>query len=478
MIPMRVSHSVTTSVVPLYRGDRIERDLVVVVDADTVVGDARGITRNDLLLGLATHEHIDLYRYADGGPPSETPLLEPENWRSAPIGWLLLETADPDSLASHSVIYSDGHRISETAIFDGLVDRYARSVGKASCGDSADQIERAALILAAANSMGADILVTAREALLSGRPFEITDGLTVASPSEAIPLLALSIRSRGEYFATKSAQFAATFNKGLYLQRSLQVFLPKLADVSVRVNQLGQARQIAALGLLAGALQRRLARVLERRDAMWRLINQSQDYDVSEDTLAEIDSLLTFLMSAWDALAKTTNCVLEMDTKPRNVGWQKTDWLKALSTRDPGLSAMFSPPAQPARALEILRLLRNCIHDEGLDAVMVQTSSRTRATWIVLPAWQVSQITAAMEAIKPLGKWGIRHGSRGPRYAEAGPLIEALLLESLTALNTVTGRLNEILTPITAAPDWGPPSTAYEALLSLHIQWQMGLGDA
>jgi hypothetical protein len=458
-------------------GDRVERDLLIIIDADTVQGDSEGIKTNDLLLGLATYKHVKMYRYADDGPPPATPTFEPEFWKPAAIGWLVAEESESEELTSHTVTYSDGDHITDSAIFSDLVPHFAKTMGSSSTGIAIEQLERDSLMLMAASVIGADILITTRDTLLAGRPFDTPETITVASPAEAIPMLGLYIRSRGEYFATKAARFAFTSNKGLYWQRATGLYIPNLLNVTARAEQLAQARGTRTLGLLAFAVQRRLARVFERRDGIWRLIDQKLDRDIAEDTLAAVDALLTFLMSASDALAKVADGVLGTNVESAFVGWQKKDWLKAITKKDAALGALFSASAQPALALDVLRLLRNCIHDEGLDAVAVQASSRTRQAWIVLPALQAAAITNAMIKLEPLAKWGVHEGPDGSRYAEVGRLIETLLLETLTALNSAIERLDQILETMTTTPNFGAKSLVNEALLSLHIQWQVGLGE-
>ena len=241
---MRVSKSSSSADVPLYKGDRVERDLLVIIDADTVRGDPEGTKANDLLLGLATYEHIKMYQYSDDGPPAGTPTLEPEFWKPAAIGWLVAKKDDPGGLASHAVTYSDGHHITDAAIVGGLVPHFAERLRNASIGDMAEQLEKDSLMLMAASGIHADILVTARASLHAARPFDTPEIITVASPSEAIPLLGLYIRSRGEYFATKTARVAFTFNRGLYWQRSSELYVPNLPNMTARAAQLGEPSQV------------------------------------------------------------------------------------------------------------------------------------------------------------------------------------------------------------------------------------------
>ena len=81
-----------------------------------------------------------------------------------------------------------------------------------------------------------------------------------------------------------------------------------------------------------------------------------------------------------------------------------------------------------------------------------------------------------MIKLQPLKTWGVHGDLHGSSYAEIGPLIETLLVEMLAALSSVIERLGEILETMTMAPGPGSQSQVNEALLSLHIQWQVGLG--
>lgn len=474
---MTVSSSSRGLATAVYKGDRAERDLVIIIDADTVSGDPEKSGISDLLLGLATYEHVKMYRYADDGPPPGTPTLDLEFWKPAAIGWLVCTESEPEAITSHSVTYSDGKQTSNTAIIAGLVSHFTKRLEEASPGPSDARLERDSLLLLAASTIGADILVTARPSLLRGRPFDTPTAITIATPADAIPLLGLYMRTRGDYFATKTARSAFTFSRGLYWQRASSIYAPALPNVVARAMQLAQTRRTPVLERLALATRRRLARVLERRDGIWRLINQTQDQDVAEDLLTAVDSLLTFLMSASDALAKVADAVLVTNVSPANIGWQKKDWLKAIAKKDSVLAALFVDSAQPAQAIEVLRLLRNCIHDEGLDAVAVHVSSRRQETWIIPPTGQATAITNAMLKRRPLDEWGVHAELDGSVYAEIGRLIETLLIEVLAALSSVLERLGQILEPMTTNGQSEPKSQLNEALLSLHIQWQVGLGQ-
>jgi hypothetical protein len=474
---MRVPPSSSTLKKPLYQGDRVERDLLVVIDANTVSGNPDAVGVNDLVFGLSTHDHVKMYLYGDDGPPEGTPMMKTDFWPDAAIGWLVAETDEPDGITSHSLTYSDGKHSTTGGVIRGLMERFAQTLARANGSASSDVFEKDSLLVVAASEIYADILITNRPSLLAARPINTPEPITIATPAEALSLLGLYIRSRGDYLPTKGASFTFQYNKGHYWQDAVLLHVPNLLELTGRAALLDRSRGSSHLQLFSYAALRRLTRVFERRDAIWRLIDQKQDSDIAEDTLAALDSLLMFLMSAADVLAKLADGILGTTTNPINVGWQKPDWRKAITKKDATLGAAFADGTKPTTALKVLRLLRNCIHDEGLDSIAVQPPTRIQETWIVLPRSQATPITEAMKTHAPLTKWGVHDGPDGSRYVEVGALMETLLVEVLSALNVAAARLGKILETLTPAPPPLPKSQVNEALIALHIQWQIGLGE-
>src|SRR4051812_14826088 len=107
---------------PLFRGDRVERDLLVVIDADTADGDASGIARVDLIAALVTDDQIDSYKWSDDGAPDSAAQMTTDWWPPVAIGWLVAEAAPPGGLTSHTLTHSDGDQITHHAIVSGLVN--------------------------------------------------------------------------------------------------------------------------------------------------------------------------------------------------------------------------------------------------------------------------------------------------------------------------------------------------------------------
>lgn len=462
---------------PLYRADRVERKLLVVVDLDSVTDNAEAIDIGGLLLGLLGHDQIDTFRYSDNGPPAGTPVMETEWSDPATIGWLVATPdAEPDQMTSHRLTHADGEHISWGAIVFGLVGAVSMMIARSNEAGAAYEAD--ATLVLAASEIGADILVTNRPALLAARPLATPRPITVVSTAEAVPLVGLYLRSRGEYIRTKSGRFTATFNKGLFWLEAVWMHAPSGRNVLARTLMLDQARATNILGPLADIAIRRIARAFERRDSIWRLIDQPLDLDVSEDTLAALDSFLTFLMGSADALARLAHNVLQLQVKgePASIAWQKGDWLKALKAKSADTAAIFAPRSDGHAALEILRLLRNTIHAEGLDAVAVGAGPQNPAVWVRLSTTEGPLIAAAIDQLGMRDAWGLHVGADRRFLIAVGPLVENVLLNMLNVFRRIFEELEKVLLTMTGdLPPKGAP-TLNEDLLALHLQWQVGLG--
>jgi hypothetical protein len=450
---------------------------MVVMDADTLVVTADTVDITGLLLGMLLHEELGVYRYADAGPPAGTPSTDSEYYPSASIGWLVATPDEkPDGFRSHGLTYSDGHHVSRRALVGELIEHVSRKIAGTNDAPVTDRAD--AILTLAASEIGADILITNRPALLRTRPQGMTGSLTIVSTSEALPLIGLYLRSRGEYIVSKAPEVTVLYNKGLFWEEAARLHVANSREVLARSFMLDVARNTEELGALTYAALRRMARSFERRDSIWRLIDQHQDRDIAEDTLSALDSFLLFLMGAADALARMTHGILQLEVKggPASIGWQKKDWLKAVKARAPKLAALLGQGSRESDAIEVLRLLRNTIHAEGLDAVSLAPSARVALTWVRLPKIDGTEIAAAIDRLGTRDDWGL-HVSNNDRYfIEVGPLVENVMLEMLTVFRGIFVCLEEILRAITDDPPPPESSTLNEDLMALHLQWQVGLG--
>ena len=473
------THKETRTDTPLYRGSAPERNLVVVVDADSVEDAQEALTRDGLLTGLLADASIVVYRYSDVGAPADAEMFTTDFWPPAPIGWLIATPQPDNGMTSHALICSDNDRLKHAALVSGLVPSVAAMIAKSPSVTAVGPFGSDALLLLAASEMGADILVTNRPSLLQSRPLNTPERIAVFSTAEALGAIGLYLRARGKYFATKSQRGAITYNQGNFWDSAVRLYVRDYFDVAGRALQLDQNRGADGLVLFAFSSIRRAARALERRDAVWRHINQNQDRDVAEDTLAIVESMLLFLMGSLDVTAKFVDGVFAINVSGGNpaIGWQKQKWMKGLSAKAGLVAELFKPGSSGAATVETLRLLRNTIHDVGLEAVSVHASNREQLTWVSVPEADKDDILAGIAKLGGNDKWGIHICDDGKTFIDVGPLTENLIACTFYLLGDVYAAAAVELAAITHKPPLDPDPTFNEELVDLHLQWQLSLDE-
>jgi hypothetical protein len=474
MLPMRVAPQSKT---PLYLGDHVERPMLVVLDTDTIQATNDPIDSTALLLGFLLHGGVEVYRYSDHGAPAGTPVADFEWFPPASIGWLTVVPLGQPGIASHRLIYSDGEHLNETAIVDGQIVAVSGALARSSPGLSATELTADATLMLAASEIGADVLITNRPSVLAERQLSLSNGLTVANTAEATGILGLFFRSRRDFIATKAAHGTFTYNKGLFWQTAVGIHLPNWLDVVGRGYLLDISRgDGSSAGTLIAASVRKLSRTFERRDAIWRLIDQKQDRDIAEDSLAAFDSFLVFLMGSFDALARATNGILQLGAEPRFAGWQFKKWTGLLRAANPQIASLFVTGSRHRASIELLGSLRNLIHAEGLDSIAVGPSHRAQATWIIVPSADAGKLLAAVDLLGDRDEWGLHLDTTGRVMFELCRLVENLLLNCLSSTRAIFAAIGLALETMTASPPIAPDSGVNDDLLHLHIQWQLGLG--
>lgn len=430
----------------------VRRRLLVVVDNDTIDLDALDTADSSLLAGLLKDDDIEFYRFSDHGVPKSVRTLDTEVWGSAPIGWLqVVPDEKPDALRSHGLQWSDGKSIHEGALGGDSVPAIAMGIARARDEEPRFEGTSDALLVAAADEMGADVLITRRHGLHSLRS-NFVHGLTIVDVADAVSFAGLFLRSRGKYLGAASPQFVLRLSKTRFFEASALLFLPHQLEVVDRSRILATDRSKQDAAGLATAAFRRISRSIERRDQVWRLMSQPQDIDVAEDMLAIYEALLASLMGALDATARLAHIVYRLPGQVHLVGWQKRQWSTELKTHAPRLwEAVYAEPGHMS-VLTALRLLRNSIHAEGLESVGLQERHRTVATWIEIPRSEGQQIADAASQTAPLTVWGIERLATGIFLADPGRLMERLIRSILNLLADVQAELAVDLRALTKTP--------------------------
>ena len=461
------------------------------IDAELLGGDTGAWTIENLLTDLLTHEDIQFWRYSDDGPPPGTPHRTSTSGQRVAVGWTVVKLAPPGGLATHTLSWSvDKQAFHTELVGEPVLSASTDSRTKAYEALDPDQAlahrTADAVAACAARQIKADLYITNRE-YLHRLTRSIGEGVTFCIPRDAVALVALYLRTQGEFLIWKDPGSGTwyRFDKGLYYWVGARELLPAgwrwfTACVAHAAAQ-DWAPDPDELTHLGGAVFQRITRVLQARDGLLRAMNCKQDNNVAEDALSALDVCLVFLLGALDAAARVAHRVLCL--QPDHVhraGWQRSSWLQDVAAKAPSLAAVVTAGTSGADTLTILRLLRNTVHEAGLPALAVGLPGSREGTLVGLPRAKSGQILEAADRRGGREVWGLRELLPGRLHAEPDVLLERLLPAVIELLNELMSAtpVEELSGVSLKSEDMVPPDgrgTAFGERERRSIRWQLGL---
>jgi hypothetical protein len=445
------------------------------------------LTKGELLTGLLQHELVQMYRYADNGPPPEV-APDPEH-PNVYDGWAVVSDPTPTH-STWQVVYRSspstwtvggviGNAV-ELATHDASVDVY-RDIGATQASERRRADALASQV--AEQALGADIYVTERS-YLHVVQWPLTRGLTVCTVEDALPLLGLYFRAQHEY----PVGLKFNFNHGLFYWVGTRELLPEAWRWYAACVQHGTGTSDDSIIVLGGSLLQRVQRALEARDAVHVALNQPQNNDTRQEALSHLDVALVFLMGAVDVAARVVHRVLALPPgNEHRAAWQNQrlgGWLDQVRAVDSKLAAVVDTNTTGANVLTILRLLRNSVHGASLQGLAVVQSGAPLQSLVGLPPRDEADLLASMDALGGRTTWGVRHALPGRVHVDPGVFVDRLFVEVVLLLNdlmanTPMERLGHVsLSPADCIP---PPPAAhgqlaepFEPWIRTSIRWQLG----
>jgi hypothetical protein len=214
----------------------------------------------------------------------------------------------------------------------------------------------------------ADLVITGREWLLAERGRRHGRHLaSIVSPDEAVALMGLYLRWHHQPVIVGGA--AVGWHPTRMRRSAAFVAMPGFE----RWNQAGRVWFDTDGDLTLESLNQtcltRVSRAFKFRDNIFGLSATMVGHE-PEEMLCELDSLLFSLVGAFDVAARIVDHLLGLHTR-RVKGWQDLDarrgWQARLQTRASALYDYTADGTEMQRAFEVLRWLRNSVHNEALD---------------------------------------------------------------------------------------------------------------
>lgn len=333
-----------------------------------------------------------------------------------------------------------------------------------------------------ANAIGADIFITNRP-YLHAMSWKLADGVTFLDIDEALPTLGLYLRAHQMYVTSRSPdrRGTSTMNRGLFFWVGTREQLPsawRWFAACVQHSTGGVGDNLLYLGQ---SVLQRVERALQVRDEVHVGLNKPQNNDTADEALSSMDVVLLLLMGAVDATARVAHQVLGLSSQPYLAAWQRNAWITEVTAATPSLGALFQPGTNELHAHTILRLLRNSIHGEALQALGVGSGRQRERTLVSLPASEEPALRAAFNALGGLSNWGVEELIPGRLHFDPGVLLEQLFPRVLAMLNAIMDETpveslaHVALRPEDSAPPTGPHSGAFMEVNRQSIRWQLGL---
>ena len=478
----------------LFRSISTLRGLRVVIDAE-LWDDGYGVkTVEKLLSGFLTCPGIEFWRYTENDPPGHAPWRRSSSGGRIAVGWMNAKhvpSSDPDRYLLSYVAHDMGIQwdlAGEPSIF-ALHDRRTIAYEALEPDEAMARRIADAVAVRAAHQAKADLYVTEREYLHNLRNMTLAPGVTVCSPSDALTLVGLYLRTKDQFLAWKNPgeEISEPFERRDFYLVGARELLPEgwrwfSACVAHSISQ-ESAPDANNLTYLGGAVFQRIAGVLQARDNVMRTVNQKQDSQVIEDALDSLDICLVFLVGALDATARVAHHVLGLPAKDvRNAGWQRKDWIGEVKKRSPELEMLVAPGTSGADTLKIVTRLRNTVHDTGLRSLGIIGLSGVRETTLAgvcLPASSRKEVTDAVKNMGGLDAWSLQELFPEMLHFDPGVLLDRLLPAVLELLNKLMENTPvESLAGVSLNPgDLIPPTDVprFGEAQRHGIRWQLGL---
>ncbi len=460
-------HNLNSSKIELHHGDGRQeslfskrqalRKIKVLIDADLLssieIQDStkKSITPETVLEALINHALVELYKYSDSGPSSDVAPIEFINSFKPPhptyMGWVVVH-----ALKNNFRIVTIGNSREEyqEAIVWNEMPQLARNYADNAKANTFSPEVRERDVLAAhvaGDALQADLYITERSFLYSGSKLASVSGLTICTPQEAITIIALYLRTQGEFLLPSPIFPKHALDKGLYFWIGTRELLPESWRWRNGCSQYSISAQDDSLLLLSGFVLSRVARALQERDIVHIALNQPPNNNTIEEALDALDNVLTLLMGAVDASARVAKRVVGSPVEDKYVSWQNvnnSNWLSDAPVKAPKLIKLFESSRHGLNALMVLRLFRNNLHGIGLQGVEYSQDGKSEVL-ISVPYNDNDEVNIllAMDALGGTASWGVRpilqkrfrKQFRKGLYIDPGIFVDKLFEEIIKLLN-------------------------------------------
>lgn len=300
------------------------------------------------------------------------------------------------------------------------------------------------LIVARAHrELGQDILITLSPRLLTHRTDLPIRETNPRSPSEAVQIVGLFLRSRDNYTYFAGPQGRVAFDRGLFYWVLMRHSLTSMWFYFSACVEASKIRNDDTL-YIGQSILSRCNRALEARDAIGIQFYLPQNNNTRDTMMYHFDYLTLLLAGAFDAQARIAHRVYRIQLKERDASFRRQDFLKALK-KDNDVTTLYDLVTEQyfQDVMTLLYEPRNTIHGAGLPTLASKLGAEPEASFVtILPQYQTALWQAAERCGSP-EHWGLTkiHGVQFEPYTYAVSLVKASLklIDAIAAATNIAG---------------------------------------
>lgn len=223
---------------------------------------------------------------------------------------------------------------------------------------------------------------------------------------------------------------------------------------------------------LAWSVRIRVERALYARDRIREQLLLPDSLDLDDGALFYLDAFLFALAGAFDAIGRVVHAACCMDDSPRRANWRdkkKNGWTSELAAKAPAVAQALALGSAHRDALELVFLLRNWVHAEGLSSVTVIRDAYRRDARdhrLLLPPDDTAELLEAFNRLGGTAAWGLEQIDKAVYLMDIATYVERILPLVLATMEQVMA-----LTPVESLPGARPvaPATEPDARAALAI---------
>lgn len=384
------------------------------------------------------------------------PLLEVSTTAPTADPHLEVEKADGPYRNDVAKVFTIGTKKKGTGFVRRASQKAQLAARYATQATDLGELTRRILLADYAELHGADAFVTSSaelKAMAKDGPYA---GANIMSPEEAVALVGLFLRLRHDFAYLHSGESSASYGKEGFYGLLAKDLLPA-SGRWLTVCPDGDPLQSSSFKL-AWSVLIRVERALYARDHIHEQLLLPNTYELDDGALFYLDAFLYSLAGAFDAIGRVVHATCCMDHSPRRANWRekkkKENWTDELAVKAPAIAQLMEPGKPHRDALELVFLLRNLVHAEGLSSVTVIRDAYRRDARdhrLLLPPEDTGDLLGAFERLGGIAAWGLEKISTAVYLMDIATYVEGILPRVLTAMGEIM-----TLTPVETLPGATP----------------------